>query len=419
MVEPSFAQSQIRLIEDLLSGKELQAFDKAAFQPRFAVIGAGISGSSIISAAASQSGNRFDDAPNGSVAIIPLKGTLLKEDQFCGPVGTETISSWIRQARLSENIIGAIMVTDSPGGQVDGTSTLSQEIEDFAKEKPIKAFISSGMAASAAYWAISGSTEIVSSSKTDSIGSIGVFVQIMDVEKYMKEKEGISIRSIYSSRSSEKNLPVREALDGKDELLITEILDPIADEFIANVEKNRGEKLNYKAGDPMKGALFMAEKALKVGLIDSIATLDEVINSFAAGNPSSKSTKPKAKDEMKKISFSATLAALAAILGLKPEAGQETLEFDATEENLAKLNSIAAQNAQLSQELETVKATVTERDSTIATVTKALADLQNQPGAGSNSPIKKAADKIDEPEPEEGLSSVDLEARELAKNSIK
>ena len=129
------------------------------------------------------------DIPEGSVAIIPIRSEILKYDQPCGPRGSQSILSDVKSADQNPNIKSIILVVDSPGGQVTGTDLLAEAICN--STTPVVAYIE-GMAASAAYWIISGASKIIASSDLDRIGSIGTM--LLDADKI----ESIADEPVYA-----------------------------------------------------------------------------------------------------------------------------------------------------------------------------------------------------------------------------
>ncbi len=208
----------------------------------------------------------FDNAPEGSIAVIPMAGVVMKYTGDCGEPGTQSYAARIQRALGHKNISAIILKVDSPGGMVDGTATLADLVK--SSEKPIVAFVDDGMAASAMYWIISGATEIICSQKHDMVGSIGVYTTMADFKGYY-DKLGLKVEDVYAPQSSEKNGSWREWAQDKNDKLIKEELGFIAAEFISAVKENRGAKLNASI-DPFKGKIFYAPEAKKAGLIDAI-----------------------------------------------------------------------------------------------------------------------------------------------------
>ena len=96
--------------------------------------------------------------PNGSVAVIPIRGIIMKDDVECGPRGSVSITKDIKSADTNPNIKSILLVVSSPGGTTSYTDILSDAVTNCTK--PVVAFVE-GMAASAAYWIISGADKII------------------------------------------------------------------------------------------------------------------------------------------------------------------------------------------------------------------------------------------------------------------
>ena len=97
-----------------------------------------------------------------------------------------------------------------------------------------------------------------------------------DYAKYY-ESAGIKMHTIYSNLSDYKNAPFEAAKKGDYASIRDEELDPLARDFQANVRKNRGNCLMLETEGLLRGRMFYAEDALKVGLIDSIGTQDYAV----------------------------------------------------------------------------------------------------------------------------------------------
>lgn len=217
----------------------------------------------------------FDRAPAGSVAIVRLKGVLLKDDQYCGPAGTATIGEVIKAAGEHENIAAIVLHIDSPGGTVDGTEALGNIVK--AVEKPVVTFVD-GLMASAAFWVGSYADEIFASTDTDEIGSVGVMLSFMDVQPYW-ESLGIVFRTMKASTSPDKNQIWEDIRQGKKEavdLFIKEVLDPLDEKFMGIIRENLPEIEDQH----LTGKVFFARDIMNI-VVDRIGTLDDAVNRAA------------------------------------------------------------------------------------------------------------------------------------------
>lgn len=339
----------------------------------------------------------FVMAPEGSIAVMDIQGVIFKETQACGPLGTSILMQQFNQAKANPNIIGIILVTDTPGGQVAGTHDFAQEIA--SSKKPVVSFVNN-MACSAGYWISSAASHIMASNELVQIGSIGVMCSVVDDSARM-EKEGYKIRTVYATNSTQKNKPYIDALNGDDTLLVDE-LDQINAVFAKTISKNRKGKIANNESI-FEGKVFNAKEAKKLGLIDSIGSMQDAI-SFIKTNHKSKSY------TMKK-NTAETHPKLCATLGFENgfEATEDgvhlSMESVQTLENaLAEASQIKTESAansqimiasaerisELEQELATATQTVAAHEATIAAHVATIAQLEEQPAGAGTTPLGAA-----------------------------
>ena len=218
-------------------------------------------------------GNSFDDAPEGSTAVIPLRGTMLKYGTMCS-YGTTEIASIIREAAASKNISSIVLNIDSGGGSVDAIAPLADAIRQAQSAR--KAVVAScSLCASAAYYVASYCNEILADNDIDAeFGSIGVMMSFADYAKYY-ENEGIKVHTIYSNLSDYKNAPFEAAKKGEYAKIRDEELDPLARDFQENVKRNRGARLKADTEGVLRGRMFYARDAVAAGLADAVGTLEQ------------------------------------------------------------------------------------------------------------------------------------------------
>jgi ClpP class serine protease len=214
----------------------------------------------------------FSGFDGADVAIIPVNGPLMKYD-FCGSFGTANLGRMFQLADSTPSVKSIVLLVDSPGGTVDGTSSFAEMIK---KSKKTTMAIVDGLTASAAYWIASSANEVISTSKTDVIGSIGTMVSWWDRTEAMKAN-GYVLREYYATKSVDKNRGFREAAAGDGRMLIQEMLDPINNEFTGAVKTNRSGKLDLANEDVLTGKTYIATRAKEVGLIDNIMSFDKAI----------------------------------------------------------------------------------------------------------------------------------------------
>lgn len=218
--------------------------------------------------------NGFGLAQFGSVAIIPICGTIMKYD-YCGTPGTDTLSSWLKSAIASPQIDAIVLCINSGGGSVEGTGEFADLIK--GSDKTILAFCD-GLMASAAYWIGCSAKEIWASHATCEFGSIGTAVCFMDDSAAMAEA-GYKEVYINADSSPDKNQDVIKAIAGDNTDLKENIINPTNAIFTGHVKANRELKLfgdgEYK--EPLTGKVYLSERSIEIGLIDGICTLEQCV----------------------------------------------------------------------------------------------------------------------------------------------
>ncbi len=215
--------------------------------------------------------NTYSVTERDGVAIIPVTGPLFRYanlfTMISGASSYELIARDFTAALENPQIKGIILDIDSPGGEVNGVSELSNMVFAARGKKPVVAY-ASGDAASGAYWIASAADEIVVS-ETSALGSIGVVGMYQG--KSGKSAEAVEI---VSSQSPHKRLdPTTD--DGRKSLQIR--IDSMADVFIETIARNRNVSAenvqnHYGGGDVMIGA-----KAVSAGLADRVGSLEGLI----------------------------------------------------------------------------------------------------------------------------------------------
>lgn len=399
-IDERFALAHGWLVSNILQGLEFKQDPTAELRP------------SKIHTATTPSGKEY-------VSIIPIHGVMMKYDQesLCDiAAGTLTMGRWIREAAADPEVKAIIMDVDTPGGTVDGTQLLADTIARVTK--PVIAY-SNGLICSAGVWITSTANEIWVANDTVEIGSIGVQLSFADM-RAMWEKEGVKFHMIRADQSKDKNEEFVQALDGNYELIKNESLNPLASMFIEAVKANRSGKLT----DPDKattGKVFFAPDALKLGLIDKIGSLEEVVSraiELAEEQNKSKNYKPK-NATMEKY------ATIEKVAGTEIEATDDGLFLnheiaaaidlvlaDAEAKRTELENSASSLQTQLDdQSLAAQQATsdLEKANETIASLNTRIAELEKDP-ADTGGGASTKGDKFNDQEEEQ---HTDTEAKAL------
>lgn len=210
------------------------------------------------------------------VGVVFLEGSI---DDSLEPV---------RQLKRFGEIGGvkAVVVRiDSPGGAVAPTQEIYEEIEKLKQKKPVIASLGS-MAASGGYYVASACNAIVANPGTLT-GSIGVIVQLANVEELMK-KLGLKQTSVKSAPHKDIGSPVR-SLSPSEEAILQSLVDNVHEQFVRAVAKGRG-LAEAKVRAIADGRVYSGEQAKSLGLVDLLGNMEAAIEAAAdragiAGTP--------------------------------------------------------------------------------------------------------------------------------------
>ncbi|MEI7983411.1 MAG: S49 family peptidase, partial [Bacteroidota bacterium] len=310
----------------------------------------------------------------------PIRSEILKYDQPCGPRGTQSILSDVKSADQNPNIKSIVLVVDSPGGQVTGTDLLSEAIKN--SSTPVVAYIE-GMAASAAYWIISGASKIIASSDLDRIGSIGTMLMVEDLKPAL-EAMGVKFHEVYASLSPDKNKDLNKVLEGNYDSYRENVLDVINQKFLSSIKANR-PGVNDST---LSGKVYFATEAISLGLIDEVGSLDYALElAFSLSQEHQNLSINNETINSKPMKINSAWKAIQSFFKMDPA----TLDAqELTDERVQQINdqlaSVSARNEQLQIQITAEK----------AAHAKTLADLEalRSEDAGKETVAAKAADKI-------------------------
>ena len=230
----------------------------------------------------------------GQIAVLPFYGVSTQRPppamaSGSGLMSTQAFSGALRAA-LSDDSVGGILIdVDSPGGSVYGVQELSNEIYQARSQKPIVA-IANSLAASAAYWIGSSASEFYITPGGEA-GSIGVYATHQDASK-MLENEGVKTSLISAGRYKVEGSPYGP-LDDEARAHMQSRVDDYYAAFTRSVAKNRGVDVDAVRNGMGEGRVYGAAQAKAAGMVDDVATFDQVLSrmakSISAGRSAPKS----------------------------------------------------------------------------------------------------------------------------------
>lgn len=214
------------------------------------------------------------DAKDEVVAIVNLDGPITKNGG-ASSYGMLDLSSIMMSMSRDERVKGFIILADSGGGSSNAVEIMVDTINEVKKSKPVYSLISKGgMAASAAYGILSATSKIYAESKMSIVGSAGTMIEFQGKPANSTDPDGTKNIRLYASKSTLKNKAFEEAVNNDNyDLLINDLLDPINENFLKMIEKNRP---SLKGTDFSTGKTVFAKDAVG-SYIDGIESFDSVV----------------------------------------------------------------------------------------------------------------------------------------------
>lgn len=220
---------------------------------------------------------------HGSVGIVYAHGVMVQNHEWWHTYAVGEVTSYaaIKDAiniLLEDKTIERIVLNiESPGGTVTGLSTAADAIKSAKKLKPVQAHTENA-AMSAGYW-LAATADSITASKMAEVGSIGVMAIYTD---YSRQAEDLGIKFHVFTAGKEKGYGFGGTEFTEDEKAsIQSRIDKMYTFFLSHVASNRNVSLRDKAAWA-DAKIFFAGEAKAVGLVDGIASLEDVIGGKAA-----------------------------------------------------------------------------------------------------------------------------------------
>lgn len=218
--------------------------------------------------------NIFKTAPSltpgkDSIYLIKIEGVISGTSSagiFSSAVVTpEYMIEQFKEAEKNPSV-KAILIRVNSGG---GSAAASQEIFEELKKVKKPVVVSVGdICASGAYY-ISCAADKIIANKTSSVGSIGVIMQIPNLEELYK-KLGIKYTTIKHGKYKDVGSSDRP-LTAEEEELFKKQTYKIYNQFIADVASSRNLS-EEKVREIATGWVYLGSEAKELGLIDEIGT---------------------------------------------------------------------------------------------------------------------------------------------------
>nr|DAT27575.1 MAG TPA: hypothetical protein [Caudoviricetes sp.] len=213
-----------------------------------------------------------EELPSCSIAYYRIFGFI-----------TSACRWWFNSKQLELDLLAAdknpqiachFLHINSPGGEAWYLDRLSETMRQL--QKPVFALMEQ-VCASAAYYIGCHAQKIAVLTQNDQIGCIGTMASFVSFEEYYA-KLGIKQIQVHADQSDLKNKKFDDLLAGKPKQYIQDMLNPLAAQFIQEVRDMRPKIKPLPDDAPvLRGETFSSAAAIDLGLVDSIMTFPEAV----------------------------------------------------------------------------------------------------------------------------------------------
>lgn len=213
------------------------------------------------------------------IAVVFVNGTITNGENSSNVAGSQDIVAQLRNIRknLNKNNIQAVILrVNSPGGSVDASEAIRNELEALRSYQIPVVVSMGGMAASGGYWISTASDYIVASPNTIT-GSIGIFGIVPTIENSLSH---IGVYNDGVSTSPLANRSITQNLSNEMNQFIQMNIDHGYHTFISLVAKARN-MTTEQVDNIAQGQVWLGSEGSKNGLVDKLGDFDDAIEMAA------------------------------------------------------------------------------------------------------------------------------------------
>jgi signal peptide peptidase SppA len=209
------------------------------------------------------------------IPVVRLTGTIAAGgSQFRPSLSIASTAAILERAFDVKQAPAVAIIINSPGGSPVQSRLIYKRIRDLAQEKDKKVLVFVEDAAASGGYMIACAGDEIIADPCSVIGSIGVVAATFGFSDAIS-RIGVE-RRVYTAGTSKVSLDPFQEEKKEDVAKLNVILADMHDVFINLVKQGRGAKLADNP-DIFTGQYWLAEKALALGLIDSIGDIRSVI----------------------------------------------------------------------------------------------------------------------------------------------
>ena len=194
--------------------------------------------------------------PRPQIGTITLNNAI---DDF----ETGLLVNQIRYAENHNEIRAIVIILDCPGGTVNGTELIYLELLKLRQTKPVVTMIQ-GLSASGAYY-ISAGTDYIFANPSSMVGNVGIIGTVPSKPRVFEEEYSTGPYKLWGWP---QDTYIRQ-------------MDMMKSTFLQAVLDGRGKNLKITPEQILRGEIYPASEAYRLGLIDELGPLGNSIDKAA------------------------------------------------------------------------------------------------------------------------------------------
>ncbi len=219
----------------------------------------------------------YKEQGKGKIALIYAEGDIVDGKGSQEQIGGDTYRSYIRKARLDKDVKAIVIRVNSGGGSSLASENLWREITIARKEKPV--ILSFGDVAASGGYYLSCNADSIFAQPNTITGSIGVFSILPNMQKFFKNKLGVTFDGVKTAQDADE-LSVHKPLTEMQKKYFQDNVDSIYHDFKSRVAAGRNKTMEY-IDSIAQGRVWSGEKAVELGLVDKLGSLQDAIDCAA------------------------------------------------------------------------------------------------------------------------------------------
>jgi capsid assembly protease len=216
-----------------------------------------------------------------NIGVLSMEGPMFPKanlfTELSGATSIEQATSEFRTMLADDSIDSILLNFDSPGGSAEGIQEFAKVIFD-ARESGKRIVSMANFAANSAAYYLASQAQEMYATPSGQVGSVGVVLVVKD-DTRAKEDAGIDQHVFTAGRLKAVGY-TKMTSDGA--AYLQDIVDTHYEAFVGDVARGRNTSVEEVVKNFGEGGIVLPQDALDSGMIDGVATFDEVVSHMSS-----------------------------------------------------------------------------------------------------------------------------------------